>query len=120
MKIIVGEVKQVMSLKLRSDEASIPRRRSGFVRVAAFSAFIIIGLFVVVSIVSSNMKINDYQKQYDDLVAQTEAVDSNDEIRRYLDEDADMSEYIENMARDKLDFARPDERVYYIVPDSGN
>ena len=113
MKIIVGEVKQVMSLKLRSDEASIPRRRSGFVRVAAFSAFIIIGLFVVVSIVSSNMKINDYQKQYDDLVAQTE-------IRRYLDEDADMSEYIENMARDKLDFARPDERVYYIVPDSGN
>lgn len=117
----MGEVKQVMSLKLRSDEASIPRRRSGFVRVAAFSAFIIIGLFVVVSIVSSNMKINDYKKQYDDLVAQTEAVeDSNDEIRRYLDEDADMSEYIENMARDKLDFARPDERVYYIVPDSGN
>lgn len=77
----MGEVKQVMSLKLRSDEASIPKRRSGFVRAAAFSAFIIIGLFVVVSIVSSNMKINDYQKQYDDLVAQTEAVeDSNDEI----------------------------------------
>lgn len=117
----MGEVKQVMSLKLRSDEASTPKKRGGFVRIAAFSVFILVGLFVVVSIVSSNMKINEYQKQYDELVAQTNAVeDSNDEIRRYLDADADMSEYIENMARDKLDFARPDERVYYIVPDSGN
>lgn len=110
-----------MSLKLRSDEAAAPKRRSGFVRVAAFSAFILLAVFVVVSIVSSNMKISDYQAQYEELVAQTSAVeDSNDEIRRYLDEDADMDEYIENMARDKLDYARPDERVYYIVPDSGN
>lgn len=117
----MGEVKQVMSLKLRSDEASTPRKRRGFVHIAAFSAFILLAVFVVVSIVSSNMKINDYQKQYDELVAQTEAVqDSNDEISRYLEEDADLSEYIENMARDKLQYARPDERVYYIVPDSGN
>ena len=60
------------------------------------------------------------EQQYEDLVAQTSAVeDSNDEIRRYLDEDADMDEYIEDMARSKLDFAMPDERVYYVVPDSG-
>ena len=117
----MGEVKTVMSLKLRSDEASTPKKRGGFVRVVAFSAFILVGLFVVVSIVSSNMKINEYRKQYDDLVTQTAAVeDANDEIRRFLDDGADMSEYIENMARDKLDYARPDERVYYIVPDSGN
>ena len=80
-----------------------------------------LAVFVVFSIVSSNIKINEYQQQYDDLVAQTAAVeDSNDELQRYLDEDADLDEYIENMARDKLDLARPDERVYYIVPDSGN
>ena len=30
-----------------------------------------------------------------------------------------MDEYIEDMARTKLDFAMPDERVYYVVPDSG-
>lgn len=117
----MGEVKIDMSLKLRSDEAYTPRKRSGFVRIAAFSAFIVLAVFVVFSIVSSNIKINEYQQQYDDLVAQTEAVeDSNDELQRYLDEDADLDEYIENMARDKLDLARPDERVYYIVPDSGN
>ncbi len=110
-----------MSLRLRSDEASTPKKRGGFVRFIAFSAVVVVAVFVVASIVSSNMKISEYKAQYDSLVAQTSAVqDSNDEIRRYLDEDADMSEYIENMARDKLDYARPDERVYYIVPDSGN
>ena len=98
----MGEVKIDMSLKLRSDEAYAPRKRSGFVRIAAFSAFIVLAVFVVFSIVSSNIKINEYQQQYDDLVEQTAAVeDSNDELQRYLDEDADLDEYIENMARDK-------------------
>ena len=46
--------------------------------------------------------------------------DSNAKISRYLEENADMDDYIEDMARDKLDYARPDERVYYVVPDSGN
>ena len=83
----------------------------------AFTAGIMVAVFVVVSIVSTNISISNYEQQYEDLVAQTSAVeDSNDEIRRYLDEDADMDEYIEDMARSKLDFAMPDERVYYVVP----
>lgn len=86
----------------------------------AFTAGIMVAVFVVVSIVSTNISISNYEQQYEDLVAQTSAVeDSNNEIRRYLDEDADMDEYIEDMARSKLDFAMPDERVYYVVPDSG-
>ena len=96
-----------MSLRLRSYEATTPRRKHSILKMLAFTAGIMVAVFVVVSIVS-------------DLVAQTSAVeDSNDEIRRYLDEDADMDEYIEDMARSKLDFAMPDERVYYVVPDSG-
>lgn len=114
------EVKKEMSFRLKSEEATTPKRHNGFIRLAAFAAGILLAAFVVFSIVSSNIKINEYERQYNELVAQTEAVkDSNDEIRRYLEEDADMDEYIENMARDKLDFARPDERVYYVVPDSG-
>ena len=116
----MGEVNQIMSLKLRSEEAAAPRKRNGFVRLAAFAACIVLAVFVVVSVVSSNIRINEYEQEYNELVSETAAVqDSNDEIRRYLEEDADLDEYIENMARDKLDFARPDERVYYIVPASG-
>ncbi len=117
----MGEVNQVMSLKLRSDEAQTPKKRSGIVRIAAFAACILMAGYVVFSVVSTNITINEYEQKYNELVEQTDAVkDQNDELRRYLDDDADLDEYIENMARSKLDFARPDERVYYIVPDAGN
>lgn len=103
-----------------SREATTPKKRSGFITVAAFAAGVLLAGYAVFSIVSSNIKINEYEQQYNELVAQTQAVqDSNDEIRRYLEEGADMDEYIEDMARNKLDYARPDERVYYVVPDSG-
>ena len=106
-----------MSLRLRSYEATTPRRKHSILKMLAFTAGIMVAVFVVVSIVSTNISISNYEQQYEDLVAQTSAVeDSNDEIRRYLDEDADMDE---DMARSKLDFAMPDERVYYVVPDSG-
>lgn len=109
-----------MSLRLRSYEATTPRRKHSILKMLAFTAGIMVAVFVVVSIVSTNISISNYEQQYEDLVAQTSAVeDSNDEIRRYLDEDADMDEYIKDMARSKLDFAMPDERVYYVVPDSG-
>lgn len=109
-----------MSLKLRSGEAE-PKRHSGIFKSIVIAAAVLLSTYVVFSIVSANMKISSYQQQYDDLVAQTEAVqDENEKLSRYLSEDADLDEYIENMARDKLDYARPDERVYYIVPDSGN
>lgn len=109
-----------MSFVPRSKEAAMPKKRSGIITIAAFTAGILLAGYAVFSIVSSNMKINEYEQQYNDLVAQTEAVqDANAEISRYLEEGADMDKYIENMARDKLDYARPDERVYYVVPDSG-
>lgn len=80
---------------------------------------LLIVIYAVISMVSSNIKINEYEKQYEELAAQTAAVeDSNDEISRYLEEGADLDNYIEDMARDKLDYAKSDERVYYVVPDS--
>lgn len=109
-----------MSLKLRSNEATTPGKKHSILRLLALTAGVLVAIFVVVSIVSTNITINNYEQQYEDLVAQTSAMeDSNDEIRRYLDENVDLDEYIEDMARNKLDFAKPDERVYYVVPDSG-
>lgn len=117
----MGEVNPVMSLLQKSEKASIPKRRTGFVTIAAFVAVLLVTGYAIFSIVSSNIQIAQYDEQYDELVAQTQAVqDSNDQISRYLEENADMDDYIEDMARDKLDYARPDERVYYVVPDSGN
>ena len=109
-----------MSFRLRSGEATTPRKKHRVLRAVVFTACVMGVVYVVSSIITTNISIGNYKQQYDELVAQTSAVeDSNDEIRRYLDENADMDEYIEDMARSKLDFAKPDERVYYVVPDSG-
>lgn len=109
-----------MSLKPMSSGGTIPKKRHGFLRLITTLAVIIMAAFVIMSVTSSGMKLKEYEQEYEQLVNETAAVkDSNEEIRRFLEEDADMSGYIENKAREKLDFARQDERVYYIVPDSG-
>ena len=108
-----------MSFRLKSAEVLESTKRNGFIKICAYIAGTIIIGFIVFSVISSNMKINDSKTQYEALVAQTNAVlENNASIERYLDEDANMDEYIEERARDKLDFATPDERVYYIVPSS--
>ncbi len=108
-----------MSFKLVSNEARDGGRKNGFVKICAYVAGTILIGFIVFSIVSTNIKINNSKNEYNELVAQTNAVlEDNASIERYLGENADMDDYIEEIARDKLDFATPDERVYYIVPSS--
>ena len=110
-----------MSLKLRLDEARENVSNHGFLKILASVACLILVGFIVFSIISTNMQINANKQKYEELIAQTNAVmEENASISRFLDDGADMDQYIEEIARDKLDFANPDERVYYIVPAAGN
>ena len=108
-----------MSFKLRSEEVS-EKKNHGFIKTLAYIACSILVGFIVFSVVTTNIQINENKQKYEELLKETELVEEkNASIERYLDEDANMDEYIEEIARDKLNFANPDERVYYIVP-SGN
>ncbi len=108
-----------MSLKLKSEEPHEVKKKHGLVTLCAYSAGALLLGYIVFSIISTNLQINNYQTEYDKITSEIASVkDSNEEIRRYLEEDADLDEYIEKIARDKLDYANPDERVYYIVPSS--
>ncbi len=105
-----------MSLKLKSEEVR-ENKPSGFIKIFVCIASTILFGFIVFSIVSSEIEINKNEELYNQLLQQTDAVqEENDSIERYLREGANMDEYIEEIARDKLNFANPDERVYYIVP----
>jgi cell division protein FtsB len=87
----------------------------------AYVAVIVLAIYTAYSIISDNIAISEYNEKYKDLAEKTETVlESNAEISRYLEDDANLDEYIEDMAREKLDFANPDERIYYIVPSSGD
>lgn len=108
-----------MLLKLRSEEAR-EKKAPGFIKVLMYIAGTILVGFIVFSVITTNIQIKENIQKYDELLQQTNDVkEENASIERYLDDDADMDEYIEDIARDKLNFANPDERVYYIVP-SGN
>ncbi len=107
-----------MSLKLKSQEArEVKHNKYGFVRLLACAAILVTAVYVVVSIISSKISIRDNMEKYDELVAQTNAVkEDNERISGYLENDSNLDEYIENIARERLDYANADERIYYIIP----
>ena len=79
-----------------------------------------VAVFVVYSIISDSIQIQNNLQKYDELVSETNTLTAeNEQINVYLENDEALDQYIEDIARDKLDFADPDERIYYVVPSSG-
>lgn len=74
----------------------------------------LVGLFVylLVSLVYVQMDIVSKTQQLDNLTGQVEAQQAaNQELQRTLDVE-DEAAYMERVAREKLGYARPDERLY--------
>ncbi len=68
------------------------------------------------SYITVQVEIFSKSSELSEVTAQLEAVeDSNRQLNRYLKGEYRI-EYIESIARDKLGYALPEERVYYIVP----
>ena len=69
-------------------------------------------LYLAVSLVGVQMDIVSKTQQLDDLNRQVAAQQAeNQELQRTLDVD-DEAAYMERVAREKLGYARPDERLY--------
>lgn len=106
-----------MSLGRASEKAHERKTHSGFIRMIAWVAAGVLAVFCAYTVVNYSIKMKELNKEYNELVAQTRRVEeSNDEISRYLEDGANLDEYIERMAREKLDYAMPDEKIFYIVP----
>ena len=70
----------------------------------------------VYNFISIQVEISQKKEELAKLTAQvTEVVNDNKMLGRYS-EDSYKVEYIETIARDKLGYAKPEERIYYIVP----
>lgn len=109
-----------MSSKQRSEKAREKNRRHGLVGILAFAAFIVMMVYVGFSIISDNIQIRNNKQQLQELTEQTNAMKArNDQITGYLENDKSLEAYIEEIARDKLDFANSDERIFYVIP-AGN
>lgn len=112
----MGKVKKLMLLKQKSEKAH-DKRQHGLVRILAFAAIVITVVFVGYTIISDNIKIRENKERLKELTEQTEAMKAkNEQITGYLENDKNLEEYIEGIARDKLDFANGDERIFYVIP----
>lgn len=108
-----------MLLKQKSEKAH-EKRRHGLVRILAVAAIVITVVFVGYNIIYNKIKIREYKEILSDLTEQTNAMNAkNEQITGYLENPEKLKEYIEGIARDKLDFANGDERIFYVIP-AGN
>ncbi len=97
-----------MLLKRKSGK----KHRSGFIYIALSAVFV----FVLINVIS--MQIDISQKK-SELEAINESLNilqiNNEQLRRYCSDENRM-EYIEQIARDQLDYSYSDETVYYFIP----
>ncbi len=106
-----------MSFKLRSNEVRENKKHHGFVYFLAMVAVLVFAGFAVFSVVKDQIVIRENTEKLNKLIAETKAIEENNEqIAAYLEDEDKLNEYIENMARDKLDYAYADERIYRIIP----
>lgn len=106
-----------MPLKQRSQEAHEKKKPRGPVHFLASIAILLFAGFAVFAVVRDQISIRENMQKYNELVSKTNEVNENNEqITAYLEDEDKLKEYIENMARDKLDYANPDERIYYVIP----
>lgn len=90
------------------------QRRKHFFTPAIALRFLIAGIciYLAVTFISVQMDIVSKRQQLENLTQQVQAQQAeNQELQRIV-EAGDEAAYMERMAREKLGYVRPDERVY--------
>ncbi len=83
--------------------------------IFAIAAFVAVA-YAVVSIITMQVEIAQKSAEYAELSDRLYALKTENELlERYTSEEY-RTGYIENMARDELDYSYADEKIYYFVP----
>ena len=90
------------------------RRKRNYILAVALCVF---SVYLAVTLIGAQLQIRKKQTEFAVLRSQYQAQQSkNEEINRVLS--GNSSEYVKSIARDKLNYADPNERIYIDV--SGN
>lgn len=102
-------VKKEMSLKQKSEKK---HKHSFFIGMITVIALI----YSVVSLVSMQVEIAQKTAEYEELSARLVQIKTeNEQLERYSSSEYRI-DYIEEIAREELDFSYADEKIYYFVP----
>ena len=75
-------------------------------------AFIVIAVYAVVTFVNQEKILNSYREQQTEIANQIEDAEEQKEQLTISKENANSLEYIEQVAREKLNMYYPNERIY--------
>lgn len=102
-------VKKEMSLKQKSEKKY---RRSFFFALIATATLI----YAVVLLISTQVSIAQKTTEYEELSAKLVQIKTeNEQLKRYSSTEYRL-DYIEEIARDELNYSYADEKIYYFVP----
>lgn len=73
---------------------------------------IIVAIYIIFVLISQQKTLNEYSQSTEELNDQIVAEKQNNEELNQKKEDVNSLEFIEEMAREKLDMYKPNERVY--------
>ena len=73
---------------------------------------IIVAIYVIFVFVNQQKTLNEYSKNSEELKEQIATEKANNEELNQKKDDVNSLEFIEEMAREKLDMYKPNERVY--------
>lgn len=89
------------------------KKNSSMLLYIALTAILV---FVLVQVISMQMEISRAKSELDSISNELNTIlVANEQLRRYSSDENRM-EYIEQIARDQLDYSYSDETVYYFVP----
>ncbi len=73
---------------------------------------IVVAIYVIFVFVNQQKTLNEYSKNSEELKEQIATEKANNEELNQKKDDVNSLEFIEEMAREKLDMYKPNERVY--------
>ncbi len=81
-------------------------------KIYSIILFVVIGIYAIITLVNQQQTLNQYNQENKDLTAKIQEQKTKNEQLAKKKEDVDSLEFIEQMAREKLDMYYPNERVY--------
>ena len=83
-----------------------------FKKIAKIIILIILIIYVGLTFIKQQKTLNQYSKNYEDLTSQIEKQKEYNEQLSKKKQDIESTDFIEDMAREKLDMYLPNEKVY--------
>lgn len=100
-----------------AQKVKVKRNKSRIIKLVTTIAALVFLCYAAIYIAMNIKEAKDLEKQIgmlkEEQIAQQ---DANDELRRLLEAE-NPAEYVEKVARDKLNYVYPDEQVYYVIPE---